>query len=115
LPWAIVFKHPDSLARLNVPLHPTQLYDAANGLAIFFILSRMEKRKAFDGQIFWLFLLLYSTTRFVVEIFRGDPRGFLFGDFLSTSQAIGVLLAIPSFFMLFYMKKIYRRCKDGCP
>jgi phosphatidylglycerol:prolipoprotein diacylglycerol transferase len=114
LPWAIVFKHPDSLARLNVPLHPTQLYDAANGLAIFFFLNWMEKRKTFDGQIFWLFLLLYSTTRFVVEIFRGDPRGFLFGGLLSTSQAIGVLLAIPSFFMLFYIKKRHRRYKVGC-
>lgn len=113
LPWAIVFKHPDSLARLNVPLHPTQLYDAANGLAIFFFLSWMSRRKRFDGQIFWLFVFLYSVTRFIVEIFRGDPRGFLFGDLLSTSQAIGILLAIPSLFMLFYMKKKYRRYVDG--
>jgi len=63
----IVFKSPDSLARLNVPLHPTQLYDAANGLAIFFFLNWMEKRKTFDGQIFWLFLFLYSVTRFLLK------------------------------------------------
>jgi phosphatidylglycerol:prolipoprotein diacylglycerol transferase len=69
----------------------------------------MEKRKAFDGQIFWLFLLLYSMMRFFIEIFRGDPRGFLFGDLLSTSQAIGILLAIFSFFMLFCMKKRVKR------
>jgi phosphatidylglycerol:prolipoprotein diacylglycerol transferase len=109
LPWAVVFRNPDSLARLNVPLHPTQLYDAANGLALFFFLSWMEKRKAFDGQIFWLFLLLYSMTRFFIEIFRGDPRGFLFADLLSTSQAIGILLAIFSLFMLFYIKKRVQR------
>jgi phosphatidylglycerol:prolipoprotein diacylglycerol transferase len=109
LPWAIVFRNPNSLARLNVPLHPTQLYDAANGFVLFFFLSWMEKRKTFDGQIFWLFLFLYSIARFFIEIFRGDPRGFLFGDFLSTSQAIGILLAIFSFFMLFYMKERIRR------
>jgi phosphatidylglycerol:prolipoprotein diacylglycerol transferase len=109
LPWAVVFKNPDSLARLNVPVHPTQLYDAANGLAIFFFLTWMEKRKTFDGQIFWLFLFLYSMTRFFIEIFRGDPRGFLFGDLLSTSQAIGILLAIASLFMLFYTEKKSRR------
>jgi phosphatidylglycerol:prolipoprotein diacylglycerol transferase len=109
LPWGVVFKNPDSLARLNVPLHPTQLYDAANGLAIFFFLNWMEKRKTFDGQIFWLFLFLYSITRFFIEIFRGDPRGFLCGDLLSTSQGVGILLAIPSIFMLFYMKKQSRR------
>ena len=101
LPWAVVFKNPESLARLNVPLHPTQLYDAANGLVLFFFLSWMEKRKTFDGQIFWLFLFLYSVTRFFIEIFRGDPRGFLLGDLLSTSQGVGILLAIFSIFMLF--------------
>jgi phosphatidylglycerol:prolipoprotein diacylglycerol transferase len=69
----------------------------------------MEKRKSFDGQIFWLFLFLYSITRFFIEIFRGDPRGFLFEDLLSTSQAIGILLAIFSLFMLFYRRKINRR------
>jgi len=109
LPWAVVFRNPDSLARLNVPLHPTQLYDAANGLAIFFFLSWMEKRKTFDGQIFCLFLFLYAITRFFIEIFRGDPRGFLFGGLLSTSQAIGILLAIFSVFMLFYIRKGYRK------
>ncbi len=109
LPWAVVFKNPDSLARLNVPLHPTQLYDAANGLILFFLLSWMEKRKTFDGQIFWLLLALYSIMRFIIEIFRGDPRGFVFTDLLSTSQAIGILLAIFSFFMLFYRKKRVQR------
>ena len=109
LPWGVVFRNPESLARLNVPLHPTQLYDSVNGLAIFFFLSWMQKRKAFDGQIFWLFLLLYSITRFLVEMVRGDPRGFLFEGSLSTSQAVGVVLAIFSFFMLFYMGKKYRR------
>lgn len=105
LPWAVVFRNPDSLARLNVPLHPTQLYEAVNGFVLFFFLSWMEKRKSFDGQIFWLFLFLYSILRFFVEIFRGDPRGFLVTDLLSTSQAIGILLAIFSLFMLSYMKE----------
>jgi phosphatidylglycerol:prolipoprotein diacylglycerol transferase len=109
LPWAVVFKNPDSLARLNVPLHPTQLYDAANGLILFFFLSWVEKRKTYDGQIFWLFLLLYAMTRFLIEIFRGDPRGFLFAELLSTSQAIGILLAIFSLFMLFYKDRQVRR------
>jgi phosphatidylglycerol:prolipoprotein diacylglycerol transferase len=69
----------------------------------------MERRKTFDGQIFWLFLFLYTITRFFIETLRGDPRGFLFGNLLSTSQGIGIPLALFSLFMLFYMKKKYRR------
>jgi phosphatidylglycerol:prolipoprotein diacylglycerol transferase len=106
LPWSVVFKDPNSLARLNVPLHPTQLYEAAGGLVIFFFLIWWEKRKAFDGQIFWLFSLLYSVARFLIEMVRGDPRGFIFQGFLSTSQGVGILLAILSLFMLSYLKKV---------
>ena len=109
LPWGVIFTNPNSLARLNVPLHPTQLYDAANGLAIFLCLIWKEKRKAFDGQIFLFFLLLYSTTRFFIEMLRGDPRGFLFQDLISTSQGIGIFLAILTIFMLFFIKKRYGR------
>ncbi len=109
LPWGVIFTDPNSLARLNVPLHPTQLYDAANGLVIFLFLLWKEKRKAFDGQIFLFFLLLYSTFRFFIEMLRGDPRGFLFQDVISTSQGIGIFLAILSIFMLFFLRKRYGR------
>jgi phosphatidylglycerol---prolipoprotein diacylglyceryl transferase len=105
LPWGVTFTHPQSLARLGVPLHPTQLYEAAAGLSLFFFLIWIQKRKSYEGQIFWLFLLLYSVLRFLIEFFRDDPRGFLFGTFLSTSQAIGILLAILSLFMLNYLKR----------
>jgi phosphatidylglycerol:prolipoprotein diacylglycerol transferase len=106
LPWGVIFTDPNSLAQLNVRLHPTQLYDAANGLAIFLILSWMERRKAFDGQIFSLFILLYSISRFFIEMLRGDPRGFFFRETLSTSQGIGILLAILAIFMLFFLNRV---------
>jgi phosphatidylglycerol:prolipoprotein diacylglycerol transferase len=103
--WGVIFTDSNSLAQLNVPVHPTQLYDAANGLALFLFLSWIERKKSFNGEIFWLFLLLYSISRFFVEMFRGDPRGFVLGEIFSTSQGIGILLAITSLFMLFYLKK----------
>jgi phosphatidylglycerol:prolipoprotein diacylglycerol transferase len=105
LPWGVVFTDPRSLARLNVPLHPTQLYEAAGSLTLFFFLNWKLKKKSFDGQIIWLFLFLYSVFRFFIEMLRDDPRGFVFQDLLSTSQAIGILLAFISLFMLFYLKR----------
>jgi phosphatidylglycerol:prolipoprotein diacylglycerol transferase len=109
LPWGIIFTDPNSLARLNVPLHPTQLYESTSSLIIFFFLNWMEKKKTFDGQLFWLFLFLYSVTRFFIEMLRDDPRGFLFRGLLSTSQGIGIFLAILSIFVLFYLKKGQRK------
>jgi phosphatidylglycerol:prolipoprotein diacylglycerol transferase len=109
LPWGVTFTDPLSLARLHIPLHPTQLYEAAGGLFLFLSLIWMEKKKSYDGQIFWLFLLLYSILRFFIEFVRDDPRGFLFGTFLSTSQTLGILLAILSLFMLNYLGRRHRR------
>lgn len=109
LPWGIVFTDPNSLARLNVPLHPTQIYEALSSLAIFFFISWKRRSKAFDGQIFWLFVLLYSTLRFLVEFLRDDPRGFFLAGSLSTSQGIGFFLAMASIYMLFYLKNPDRR------
>jgi len=68
-----------------------------------------EKKKAFDGEIFWLLILLYAMIRFFVEMVRGDPRGSLFYGLLSTSQGIGIFLGILSLFMLFYLRKKQRR------
>jgi phosphatidylglycerol---prolipoprotein diacylglyceryl transferase len=108
LPWGVVFTDPASLARLNVPLHPTQLYEALGAWGIFFFLGRLDKRKRFDGQTFAALLILYSTIRFLIEIVRGDPRGFLFQR-LSTSQGVGILLIIFSFFVLMYLKRKHGR------
>jgi phosphatidylglycerol:prolipoprotein diacylglycerol transferase len=68
-----------------------------------------EKKKAFDGQIFWLLIFLYAMIRFFVEMVRGDPRGSLFYGLLSTSQGIGIFLGILSIFMLFYLRIEQRR------
>lgn len=107
MPWAITFHHPQSLAPTGVPLHPTQLYSAFNNLAIFGILWVLRKRKAFDGQIFWLYALLYGITRPIIEIYRGDFRGRLLFDRFTVSQTIGVLMSATAVVMLifFYWRK----------
>ena len=58
--------------------------------------------KAFPGRTFWMFVLLYSISRFIIEFYRGDDRGFVF-DMVSTSQAISLVLAPLSLFMLWYL------------
>ena len=80
LPWGITFTDPFAAANvgtpLNVPLHPTQLYEAGAELLILMRPARTERKgRPFPGRTFWLYMLLYAVSRFVIEIFRGDERG----------------------------------------
>jgi phosphatidylglycerol:prolipoprotein diacylglycerol transferase len=77
----------------SLPVHPTQIYESAASLAIAaFCLIYVHPRKRYDGQVFLSFVTLYAAARFIIEFWRRDDRGGLFG--LSTSQLVGVLLVI---------------------
>jgi phosphatidylglycerol:prolipoprotein diacylglycerol transferase len=91
--WAITFTHPEAAANVGTPLgvalHPTQLYDAGAEVLILVVLLLVERRgRAFAGRTFWLYMLLYAASRFVIEFYRGDPRGFMFDGALATSQEL---------------------------
>jgi phosphatidylglycerol:prolipoprotein diacylglycerol transferase len=95
--WAVTFTDPVAAANvgtpLGVPLHPTQVYDAGAELLIMIVLLATERKgRVFAGRTFWLYILLYGVSRFIVEIYRGDERGSVMG--LSTSQFISVV-AVP--------------------
>src|SRR5690606_15703803 len=97
MPWAITFTDPAAAANvgtpLGIPLHPTQLYDAGAELPIMVLLLATERRgRTFAGRTFWLYILLYGVSRFIIEFYRGDERGAIMG--LSTSQFISVI-AVP--------------------
>ena len=109
VPWAITFTNPLAAANvgtpLNVPLHPTQLYEAgAELLILIFLLATERKGRPFAGRTFWSYMFLYALSRYVIEIYRGDPRGIVFGMF-STSQFISVVLAPLSIAMLIWLSR----------
>ncbi len=109
-PFAVVFRdefaHDAVGTPLGVPLHPTQLYLSANAFLIFLILQWAYRRKTFDGEVFWLYVLLYAITRGILEVWRGDlVRGFVIPDILSTSQFIGLLTALVAGGMLFFLSR----------
>jgi phosphatidylglycerol:prolipoprotein diacylglycerol transferase len=109
VPWAITFT--DQVARdnagtpLDVPLHPTQIYDAGAELLILAVLLMLERRgRTFHGRTFWLYILLYAISRFIVEIYRGDPRGEWLG--FSTSQIVSVALIPIAVVMLIRLGRV---------
>ena len=76
---------------LNEALEPTQLFESAVELAIFFLLMWMFKRKKFDGQVFEAYLVLYGVARFFLEFIRDDPgRGSVFGGAMTVTQLVAI-------------------------
>jgi phosphatidylglycerol:prolipoprotein diacylglycerol transferase len=107
-PWGITFTDPFAAANvgtpLGVPLHPTQLYEAgAEFLILMLLLGTERKGRPFPGRTFWGYILLYAISRFVIEFYRGDPRGAV-GAF-STSQFISIILVPLSIGMLVYLAR----------
>lgn len=82
LPWGVTFTSHRAAALvgtpLNIPLHPTQLYEAAAEFMNFFILIFLAKRQRFIGEIFATYMLLYGVERGLIEFVRGDPGRTLF-------------------------------------
>jgi phosphatidylglycerol:prolipoprotein diacylglycerol transferase len=108
VPWAVIFTNPLAAANvgtpLGIPLHPTQLYEAGAELVILLVLLATERKgRLFAGRTFWLYMFLYAVSRFVIEIYRGDPRGAVLG--FSTSQFISLVLAPLSLIMLAWLAK----------
>jgi len=108
VPWAVVFTNPAAQANvgtpLGIPLHPTQLYESAAELLILIVLLTTERRgRPFAGRTFWLYMILYAISRYIIEFYRGDPRGVILG--FSTSQFISMLLAPLAVAMLIWLSR----------
>lgn len=96
LPWGVMLPVRDSLAITSI--HPTQLYSSVSDLIIFGVLSCLWKRRRFNGQIFLSYLILYSTARFIIEMYRGDnPYIFLH---LTLSQIISLFIGLSAIIVM---------------
>ena len=97
LPWGVTFTNPYSNQTvgvpLDVPLHPTQLYEAAAEFIIFLFLYTQYRKKQFDGQMLGWYLVLYSTARFLVEFLRShEVDAVLWQGGLSAAQGVSLVL-----------------------
>ena len=71
---------------MEVP--PTFLYESICTFIIFIILEIMQKNIKFKGQIFYMYCILYSATRFLIEGIREDSLmfcGFRISQVISVS------------------------------
>jgi len=112
VPWAITFTSVEASRQvgtpLDVPLHPTQIYESAACLLILGVLLWLAPRKRFHGQVVLTYVVLYSAARFVIEFFRGDTARGLWGTppwQVSTSQIIAVVAVAGALWLFPRVKK----------
>jgi phosphatidylglycerol:prolipoprotein diacylglycerol transferase len=56
----------------NTPVHPTFLYESIWDIGLFFFLIWFRKRKKVEGEVFFLYMILYGTARLWIEPLRTD-------------------------------------------
>ena len=79
---------------LQLPRHPSQLYQAfLEGLVLFLVLLFFTRKPRPVGMVSGLFLVLYGSFRFAVEFFR-EPDGHIGFDFFDWVTR-GQLLSLP--------------------
>jgi phosphatidylglycerol:prolipoprotein diacylglycerol transferase len=99
LPWGVRFRSDFAApVPLDKTLHPVQLYESAADLLIFGILYSYFGRAPRRGNVIGLYLVLYSTARFIIEFFRVHEQS-LWGPFSLTQWIALSLLALGAVFL----------------
>jgi phosphatidylglycerol---prolipoprotein diacylglyceryl transferase len=83
-------------------LHPAQVYEFILDYILFFILWRRSEKQKYEGELFGIYLIAFPIIRGIVEFFRINPT--VWGPF-SISHLLSVVLMIPGFIVLKYVKR----------
>lgn len=82
-------------------IHPTQIYSSLYLLLLYVLLRFQYKHQTFRGQVFYSYLLLYTTGRFLIEELRGDQVEVFLG--MTLSQLISIVVFFIAVFL--YIRK----------
>lgn len=72
LPWGVAF--PKGLPPIDVPVHPTQLYECAALIVVFLLLRRWRGEGVPDAIVIGRYLVLVGAVRFAIEFIRVNVR-----------------------------------------
>ena len=93
LPWAVTYNNPECAAPIGVPLHPTQLYEAAAMSFVVIALFVIQRNKRLQPHLVFIYASCYASVRFVEDFFRGDSEVSLFGV-LTISQTVSAMILL---------------------
>jgi phosphatidylglycerol:prolipoprotein diacylglycerol transferase len=97
VPWSVMYTNPDSLALLNTPIHPTQLYYVLWGIAMFAILWTLRRRLPVYGSLAMLFVILFAAGDFFIRLTRAGEAVWLGMQAEQLVSLALLVIAIPWF------------------
>lgn len=86
----------------SLPVHPTFLYESLWNFTGIIIFNYIIKRKRFDGQVFFGYIIWYGFGRMLIESLRTDSLYFLG---FRISQIIGAFSVLIGIILYFLTKK----------
>lgn len=89
-----------------IEVHPTFLYESIITLSIFIILTIFKSKRKFKGQITYLYLIIYSFGRIIIEGLRTDSL--MLGSF-RISQLVSIIILVITF--IIYIIKKSNNCR----
>ncbi|MDR3072973.1 MAG: prolipoprotein diacylglyceryl transferase [Clostridiales Family XIII bacterium] len=103
LPWAQIID--------GQKVHPTFLYESIWCFLLFLFLQFLDRRRSFHGQIFLLYVILYSLERFFVEGLRTDSL--MLTEHLRQAQVLSALAFFVAGCAYIYLwrKKKYKKTR----
>jgi phosphatidylglycerol:prolipoprotein diacylglycerol transferase len=106
LPWGVVFPEDSFAAAVfgMAAIHPSQLYSAGLALLVLGFVLWLDRRRRFEGQLFWSYILTSAIARFFIDFTRyygdGDRVGELGFLSFNNNQLIAVGLVFTSLMMM---------------
>ncbi len=82
-------------------VHPVQVYEFMLDYLVFFLLWRLRKHIKYDGQLFFLYIMLFAVNRGIIEFFRINPL--IFGWF-SISHLLSLMFIIITLLIMHFVK-----------
>jgi len=111
LPWGIHFP-PQSYSNAVFPgesLHLSQLYMAGAGFLLFVVTLGLDRRPRFDGWLFWVYVALDATLRFVIDFTRYYDETSFIGRVGSLSFNVNQVLSAILFLAAMIMLRVLSR------
>ncbi len=98
--------YPNGIVPVTAAVFPTPLFESFVSFMLFILFMKLRKKELPTGLIFFLYLVLNGTARFLVEFIRLNPKIALN---LTQAQVVGILYVITGALGIFLVRKLARK------